>query len=69
LKHKIIICGGNGAGKSTLGRALTDKTGWTFRDIEDYYFPKTDPDYIYAVQRTEEEVDIRIINIIWRQSH
>jgi len=56
MNHKIIICGGNGAGKSTLGRALADKTGWTFRDIEDYYFPKTDPDYLYAVQRTEEEV-------------
>lgn len=56
MKHKIIICGGNGAGKSTLGRALADKTGWIFRDIEDYYFLKTDPDYPYAVQRTEEEV-------------
>lgn len=56
MKHKIIICGGNGAGKSTLSKALADKTGWIFRDIEDYYFPKTDPDYLYAVQRTEEEV-------------
>lgn len=56
MTHKIIICGGNGAGKSTLGKALADKTGWVFRDVEDYYFPKTDPDYPYAVQRTQEEV-------------
>lgn len=56
MQHKIIICGGNGAGKSTLGKALADKTGWIFKDIEDYYFPKTDPDYLYSVQRTEEEV-------------
>ncbi len=56
MSHKIIVCGGNGAGKSTLGRALAEKTGWVFKDIEDYYFPKTNPEYIYAVQRTEEEV-------------
>ena len=53
---KIMICGLNGAGKSTLGKALADKTGWTFKDVEDYYFPKTDPSYPYAVQRTEEEI-------------
>ncbi len=56
MSHKIIVCGGNGAGKSTLGRALAEKTGWVFKDVEDYYFPKTNPEYIYAVQRTEEEV-------------
>lgn len=53
---KIIICGLNGAGKSTLGQALAEKTGWIFKDVEDYYFPKTDPSYPYAVQRTEEEI-------------
>jgi len=53
---KIMICGLNGAGKSTWGKALADKTGWTFKDVEDYYFPKTDPSYPYAVQRTEEEI-------------
>lgn len=56
MKNRIIICGGNGAGKSTLGKALAEKTNWIFRDVEDYYFPKTDPDYLYAVQRTKEEV-------------
>lgn len=56
MKNKIIICGGNGAGKSTLGKALAEKTGWVFRDIEDYYFPKTCAEYAYAVSRTEEEV-------------
>ena len=53
---KIIICGLNGAGKSTLGRALAEKTGWVFKDVEDYYFPKNDPSYPYATQRTEEEI-------------
>ena len=56
MKNKIIICGGNGAGKSTLGKALADRTGWEFRDVEDYYFPKTNPDYPFAVQRSQEEV-------------
>lgn len=53
---KIIICGLNGAGKSTLGRVLADRTGWVFKDVEDYYFPKNDPSYPYATQRTEEEI-------------
>ncbi|WP_248404208.1 AAA family ATPase [Butyrivibrio fibrisolvens] len=53
---RIIICGLNGAGKSTLGRALAKQLHYEFRDIEDYYFPKTDDKYEYSVQRTEEEV-------------
>ncbi len=52
---RIIICGLNGAGKSTLGRALAGQLHYEFRDIEDYYFPKTDDKYEYSVQRTEEE--------------
>ena len=53
----IIVCGLNGVGKSTLGKALADKLGYHFIDNEDLYFPKTDPDYIYASQRTREEVE------------
>lgn len=53
----IIVCGLNGVGKSTLGKALADKLGYHFIDNEDLYFPKTDPDYIYASQRTQEEVE------------
>ena len=56
MKNKIIVCGGNGAGKSTLGKALAEKTGYVFRDVEDYYFPKTCAEYAYATSRTEEEV-------------
>ncbi len=53
---RIIICGLNGAGKSTLGRALAKRLQYEFRDIEDYYFPKTDDKYEYSVQRTEKDV-------------
>ena len=53
----IIICGLNGAGKSTLGRALADELGFYFIDIEDLYFPKTNPHYIYASARTRKEVE------------
>ncbi len=53
----IIVCGLNGVGKSTLGKALADKLDYHFIDNEDLYFPKTDPDYIYASQRTREEVE------------
>lgn len=45
---RILICGLNGAGKSTLGRALAEASGYVFRDIEDYYFPKDDPANPYA---------------------
>lgn len=53
----IVVCGLNGVGKSTLGKALADRLNYHFIDNEDLYFPKTDPDYIYASQRTREEVE------------
>ncbi len=57
MKQGIIVCGMNGAGKSTLGRALALKLGYHFIDIEDMYFPKTDPNYFYSSPRTDEEVE------------
>ncbi len=59
---RIIICGLNGAGKSTLGRVLAGRLHYKFRDIENYYFPKTDDKYEYSVQRTEEEVAALLLN-------
>ena len=53
----IMICGLNGAGKSTLGRALAEKLHFYFIDNEDLFFPKTDPNYIYASPRTHEEAE------------
>lgn len=53
----IIVCGLNGVGKSTLGKALAEKLHFHFIDNEDLYFPKTDPEYIYASPRTREEVE------------
>ncbi|WP_026488796.1 AAA family ATPase [Butyrivibrio sp. XBB1001] len=61
---RIIICGLNGAGKSTLGRALAGQLHYEFRDIEDYYFPKTDDKYEYSVQRTEEEVATNVETLL-----
>ena len=53
----IIICGLNGAGKSTIGKALAKELKFHFIDIEELYFPKTDPHYVYASPRTREEVE------------
>lgn len=53
----ILVCGLNGAGKSTLGRALAERLGFYFLDVEDLYFPKTDPAYLYASPRTKSEVE------------
>lgn len=53
----IIICGLNGVGKSTTGKALAERLNFHFIDIEDLYFPKTDPNYIYASPHTRDEVE------------
>lgn len=57
----ILVCGCNGCGKSTLGRMLAQQLGFRFLDIEDYFFPKRDPDYPYREARTREEVTIRLV--------
>lgn len=57
MANSIIVCGMNGAGKSTLGRALAQKLGYRFIDIEDIYFPKTDLNNLYSSPRTDEEVE------------
>lgn len=57
----IIVCGLNGAGKSTLGRALAERAGYHWIDIEDLYFPKTDSDYRYASARTQKEVETLLL--------
>jgi len=53
----IIVCGLNGTGKSTLGKTLAEKLHFYFIDIEDLYFPKTDPNYIYASPRNRKDVE------------
>lgn len=58
----IVICGLNGAGKSTLGKTLAQKLHFHFIDIENLYFPKTNPDYIYDSPRTREEVAERLLD-------
>ena len=62
----LIICGMNGSGKSTLGRALAESLGWRFIDNEDLYFPKDDPDYLFARQRTQEEVERLLLEELQR---
>lgn len=60
----ILMCGLNGAGKSTLGKALADRLNYRFIDNEDLYFPKTDPDYMYATERTRAEVEELLLSEI-----
>ncbi len=57
----IIICGLNGTGKSTLGKTLAEKLHFYFIDIENLYFPKTNPNYIYSSPRTREDVAERLL--------
>lgn len=57
----IIICGLNGTGKSTLGKTLAEKLHFHFIDIENLYFPKTNPNYIYSSPRTREDVAERLL--------
>ena len=55
MRGGVILCGLNGSGKSTLGRALALRLDWEFIDIEDCFFPKTDPSYLYAQPRSRQE--------------
>ena len=64
MKNVIIVCGLNGAGKSTLGKALAEKLNCRFIDMEDIYFPKDDPNYMYSNPRPFEEVERILLNII-----
>lgn len=58
----IIVCGLNGSGKSTLGKALAEQLGFYFLDIEELYFPKNNPDYLYASPRSREEVQALLLH-------
>ncbi len=58
---RILICGLNGAGKSTLGIQLAEVLNVPFMDIEDYYFPKDDPQYPYGKTRTQEEASALLL--------
>lgn len=64
MKNVIIVCGLNGVGKSTFGKALAKKLNFRFIDIEDIYFPKDNPDYMYLNPRSFEEVERILLNII-----
>lgn len=67
--NRIIICGGNGAGKSTLGKSLAEALDYQFMNIEDYYFPKTNNNYSYAVSRTREEVSRLLLEDMLKYEH
>ena len=64
----LIICGMNGSGKSTLGRALAEHMNWRFLDNEDLYFPKTDPEHPFAVERTQDEVERLLLEEVQRDT-
>lgn len=59
----IVVCGLNGSGKSTLGKALAKKLQFHFIDNEDLFFPKSDPQYIYASPRTHKEAE----QLLWNE--
>ena len=63
MKTGILVCGLNGSGKTTFGRELAELLCCKFIDIEDCYFPKNDPEYLYADPRTEEEAE----RILWEE--
>jgi gluconokinase len=33
----LIVMGVSGSGKTTIGRLLAERTGWTFKDADDYH--------------------------------
>ncbi len=65
----ILICGLNGCGKSTLGEALAERMGYTWIDMEDCYFPKTDSLYPYAAPRSQKEAEQILRERICQSDH
>jgi len=61
MGNGIIVCGCNGSGKSTLGKGLASRLNYKFLDIEDYYFPNKDADYIYESACTRNEVEAQVL--------
>ena len=54
MSTKIIhIYGASGSGTSTLGRYISDKLGYLFMDVDDYFWEPTDPPY--TVKRSFEK--------------
>ena len=47
-----------------IGKALAEKLNYQFIDIEDIYFPKDNPEYMYLNPRPFEEVERILSNII-----
>lgn len=65
----IIVCGLNGCGKSTLGKALAQKMGFHFIDIEDLYFTRASNDTPYANPRTRAEVEKLLLEEVRKHDH
>ena len=63
------MCGLNGCGKSTLGKALAQKLGYYFIDIEDMYFTRTSTDAPYANPRSRAEVEKLLLDEVRKQNH
>ena len=42
---KILIFGASGTGTTTLGRSLSENLGYTFLDVDDYYWKPTNPPF------------------------
>ena len=44
-KKVIHIYGASGSGTTTLGRYISDRLGYLFMDVDDYFWEPTDPPY------------------------
>lgn len=69
MGNGIIVCGLNGCGKSTLGRALAARLEYYFIDNEDLYFPKTDPNYLFSLPRSDGEVEALLMNEVGKHEN
>lgn len=63
---RILVCGLNGAGKSTFGRALAEKLGCPWLDIEDFYFPGRAADDPYVSSRSRAEAAAALLEAMKR---
>lgn len=61
MKRHVLVCGLNGSGKSTFAKALAERLDYTFKDIEDYYFPNRCAEDPYADPQSREDVSAALL--------
>ncbi|MBO4422421.1 MAG: AAA family ATPase [Clostridia bacterium] len=65
MTNHILVCGLNGSGKSTFAKALAERLDYTFKDIENYYFPNLCAGYPYTDPQSRDFTAAQAVNLFF----